>query len=99
MARNDFGEEARTAQDVDVPGIKLPETSHHTGRGGAANMYTPNEAEQRDAKNNNERVRSSSFQKARGKAEESVKALADKARAAVKGGKDGKDASDDSAIA
>jgi hypothetical protein len=94
MAKNDFGDEARTAQDVDVPGIKLPETSHHTGRGGAANMYTPNEAELRDAKSNNERVRSSSFQKAKGKAEEGVKALADKARAAVKGGKE-----DESAIA
>lgn len=33
MARNDYGEEARTAQDVDVPGITLPEGSHHTGRG------------------------------------------------------------------
>lgn len=33
MARNDFGDEARTAQDVDVPGITLPENTHHTGRG------------------------------------------------------------------
>jgi hypothetical protein len=33
MANNDYGEEARTAQDVDVPGINLPENSHHTGRG------------------------------------------------------------------
>lgn len=33
MAKNDYGGEARTAQDVDVPGITLPETTHHTGRG------------------------------------------------------------------
>ena len=33
MAKNDFGDEARTAQDVDVPGITLPENTHHTGRG------------------------------------------------------------------
>lgn len=33
MAKNDFGDEARTAQDVDVPGITLPEHTHHTGRG------------------------------------------------------------------
>lgn len=26
-------EEARRAQDVDIPGIILPEGSHHTGRG------------------------------------------------------------------
>lgn len=33
MAKNDYGDEARTAQDVDVPGIMLPENTHHTGRG------------------------------------------------------------------
>lgn len=41
MAKNDFGDEARTAQDVDVPGVTLPEHSHHTGRGEFAYMYTP----------------------------------------------------------
>ena len=33
MAKNDMGEEARTAQDVDVPGIMLPEGPRHVGRG------------------------------------------------------------------
>jgi hypothetical protein len=33
MAKNESAEEARRAQDVDVPGITLPEGSHHTGRG------------------------------------------------------------------
>ena len=34
MARNDGGpDEARRAQDVDVPGITIPESTHHTGRG------------------------------------------------------------------
>jgi hypothetical protein len=33
MAKNDDAEEARRAQDVDVPGITMPEGSHHTGRG------------------------------------------------------------------
>ena len=33
MARNDDPEEARAAQDVDIPGITLPEGAHHTGRG------------------------------------------------------------------
>ena len=33
MARNDDEEEARIAQDVDVPGITLPEGPTHTGRG------------------------------------------------------------------
>lgn len=57
--------------------------------GGAFNHYTPNESELRDAKTNNEHIRRSSFQKSKDKAEESVKALADKAKAAVKGGKGG----------
>lgn len=33
MAKNDNAEEARRAQDVDVPGIIMPEGTHHTGRG------------------------------------------------------------------
>lgn len=33
MAKNDSAEEARRAQDVDIPGITLPEGTHHTGRG------------------------------------------------------------------
>jgi len=33
MAKNDNPEEARRAQDVDVPGVMLPEGSHHIGRG------------------------------------------------------------------
>ena len=43
MAKNDMGEEARIAQDVDVPGITLPEGPHHTGRGKCASL---NESEQ-----------------------------------------------------
>lgn len=39
MARNDFGEEARLAQDVDVPGITLPEGPAHTGRGRLCHSY------------------------------------------------------------
>lgn len=35
MAKNDNAEEARRAQDVDVPGIIMPEGTHHTGRGNA----------------------------------------------------------------
>ena len=34
MAKNDSPGEARTAQDVDVPGVILNENAHHTGRGG-----------------------------------------------------------------
>ncbi len=33
MAKNESAEEARRAQDVDVPGITLPEGTFHTGRG------------------------------------------------------------------
>ena len=33
LAKNDDPEEARIAQDVDVPGITLPEGPTHTGRG------------------------------------------------------------------
>lgn len=59
--------------------------------GGAANTYTPTDAEAQDAKNNNERVRRSSFQRGKDKAEESIRGLADKAKAAMKGGKDSND--------
>ena len=33
MAKNDFAEDARRAQDLDVPAITIPEGAHHTGRG------------------------------------------------------------------
>lgn len=33
IVRNEDPETARMAQDVDVPGIALPEGDHHTGRG------------------------------------------------------------------
>ncbi|OCT46510.1 hypothetical protein CLCR_02133 [Cladophialophora carrionii] len=65
MARLDSPEEARRAQDVDVPGITIPENVHHTGRGGAANLYKPTEAEQKEARAHNEKVRSESFSKDR----------------------------------
>ncbi|KAG9785682.1 hypothetical protein KCU88_g2409, partial [Aureobasidium melanogenum] len=57
MAKNDFDhpEEARRAQDVDVPGITLPEGSFHTGRGGMANTYKPTDEELQAAKSHNEK--------------------------------------------
>ncbi|KAK5064258.1 hypothetical protein LTR84_000091 [Exophiala bonariae] len=87
MARNDpqNPEEARRAQDVDVPGLTLPEHSHHTGRGGAANTYTPSELEQREARANNEKVRSESFRRSGSKERHGIRALADKAKDAVSG--------------
>lgn len=59
--------------------------------GGAANRYTPAETEMLDAKTNNERIRRSSFQKGKDRAEESIRGLTEKAKAAVKGGKDNND--------
>lgn len=87
MAKNDpeHPEEARRAQDVDIPGLTLPEGSHHTGRGGAANKYTPSELEQRAARENNEKVRSESFRRSGSKERNGVRALADKAKEAVTG--------------
>ncbi|EXJ64841.1 hypothetical protein A1O7_01179 [Cladophialophora yegresii CBS 114405] len=76
MAKLDSAEEARRAQDVDVPGITIPENVHHTGRGGAANLYKPTEAEQREARAHNEKVRSESFSKDRS----GLKGLAGKAK-------------------
>lgn len=83
MAKNDPQNpiEARRAQDVDVPGITIPEGVHHTGRGGAANLYKPTEDEQRLAKQHNEKVRSESFNKDRS----TIRAFADKAKDAVSG--------------
>jgi len=85
MAKNDLEhpEEARRAQDVDIPGLTLPEGSHHTGRGGAANTYTPSELEQRQARQNNEKVRSESFRRSGSKERSGIRALADKAKDAV----------------
>lgn len=62
--------------------------------GGAANRYTPTESETLEAKGNNERVRRSSFQKGKDKAEAGLKGLAEKAKAAVKG-KDGTSSNDE----
>jgi len=76
MARLDTPEEARRAQDVDVPGITIPEGVHHTGRGGAANLYKPTDEEQKEARAHNEKVRSDSFNKDRS----GIRALADKAK-------------------
>jgi len=87
MARNDpqNPDEARRAQDVDVPGLTLPEGSHHTGRGGAANKYTPTELEQLEARQNNEKVRSESFRRSGSKERTGIRALAEKAKEAVSG--------------
>lgn len=85
MAKNDFAEEARRAQDLDVPAITIPEGAHHTGRGGAANTYTPTETEQREARAHNERVRSESFNRSGSKERGNIRALADKAKDAITG--------------
>jgi hypothetical protein len=85
MAKNDFErpEEARRAQDVDVPGITLPEGSFHTGRGGLANRYTPSHRELEAAKAHNEKVRKESFHRSGSEDRGTVRALADKAKEAV----------------
>lgn len=105
MARNDNAEEARVAQDVDIPGITLPEGPHHTGRGtyrwpaaccqlpvtdstitgGAANTYTPDDSEKLKAHEHNQQVRRESFNKSQSKERAGVKALAEKAKDALKG--------------
>lgn len=85
MAKNESAEEARRAQDVDVPGITLPEGSHHTGRGGAANTYTPSETEQLQAREHNEQVRRESFKRTGSKDRGQIRALADKAKETLAG--------------
>jgi hypothetical protein len=85
MAKNDNAEEARVAQDVDVPGITLPEGPHHTGRGGAANTYTPSDSEKLEAHEHNKQVRRESFNKSHSRERASVKALAEKAKEALTG--------------
>ena len=50
-------------------------------KGGAANLYTPTEEEQRDARAHNEKVRSDSFSKDRS----SIRALADRAKDTLTG--------------
>lgn len=80
MAKNDNAEEARRAQDVDVPGIIMPEGTHHTGRGGEGNLYKPTEEEQRQARVHNEKVRTDSFNRDGSKERNSIRALADKAK-------------------
>jgi len=81
MAKNQHAEEARRAQDLDVPGITMPEGVHHTGRGGAANLYKPTEEEQREARAHNNKVRSESFNKDRS----GIRALAEKAKDTLTG--------------
>jgi len=83
MAKNEHPDETRRAQDVDVPGITIPESTHHTGRGGAANLYKPTEEEQREARAHNEKVRSDSFNKDRS----GLRALVDKTKDTMTGKK------------
>ncbi|EXJ78996.1 hypothetical protein A1O3_08497 [Capronia epimyces CBS 606.96] len=85
MAKNDpkHPEEARRAQDVDVPGITLPEGSYHTGRGGVANTYKPTERELQAAKAHNEKVRTESFNRQGSEDRGVVRALAKKANEGV----------------
>jgi len=80
MAKNDSADEARRAQDVDVPGITLPEGTFHTGRGGGGNIYTPSENEQLKAKEHNEKVRRESFKRTGSKDRSTIRALAGKAK-------------------
>lgn len=65
MAKNDREnpDEARQAQDLDVPTILLPEGQNRTGRGGAANVYKPSDQQVKNARLHNERVRRESFNK------------------------------------
>ncbi|KAK5076090.1 hypothetical protein LTS08_002602 [Lithohypha guttulata] len=81
IVTNDNPATARIAQDVDVPGIALPEGDVHTGRGGGGNIYKPTEEERQTAKSENEKLRSASFSKDRS----GLKGLADKAKEALKG--------------
>lgn len=49
MAKNDYGQEARAAQDVETPAAHSRNTegeSYHYGRGGAANITKKNEAQE-----------------------------------------------------
>ncbi|KIX00180.1 uncharacterized protein Z518_10318 [Rhinocladiella mackenziei CBS 650.93] len=87
MTKNDFEhpEAARRSQDVEIPGIILPEGSHHTGRGGAANTYTPTENEKREARTHNEKVRSESFNRDGSKERTRIRAIADKAKDTLTG--------------
>jgi len=86
MASNDFADESRASQDVDVPGIMLPEGEHHTGRGGVANKHKPSNAEVVEAKEHNERLRRDSFHR-RGSKDiiGGIKGLADKGKEKIKG--------------
>jgi len=47
--------------DIQAPGIVLVERDQHTGRGGAANTYRPNDTEMSEARMNNEHMRRQSL--------------------------------------
>lgn len=81
IVKNENPENARKAQDMDVPGIVLPENEYHTGRGGEGNRVKPSEEEVAAARENNEKVRSASFTKDRS----GLKGIADKAKNMVNG--------------
>ncbi|KAK5093579.1 hypothetical protein LTR70_004612 [Exophiala xenobiotica] len=76
IVKNENPENARKAQDMDVPGIVLPENEYHTGRGGEGNRVKPSDDELAAARQNNEQVRSASFTKDRS----GLKGFADKAK-------------------
>ncbi|KAK5341276.1 hypothetical protein LTR98_002068 [Exophiala xenobiotica] len=84
MAKNDNPEEARRAQDVDVPGVMLPEGSHHIGRGGEGNLYKLTEEQQRQVRAHNEKVRTDSFHRDSSHDRSKIRALADKAKDTAK---------------
>ena len=57
MAKNDYGQEARAAQDVDTPAAHSRNTDgeiYHYGRGGAANITKKGESQDSAAHANNE---------------------------------------------
>lgn len=67
IVENKDPETARLAQDVDVPGIVLPETGAvHTGRGGGGNVVKLSEEEQAANRENNKKLRSASYTKSGG---------------------------------
>jgi len=78
MARNDDPEEARRAQDLDVPTTRLVEGPVHTGRGGAANVRRPSQDEieaNRELNRQTSRERRESYEQ-----NQNVKGLADKGK-------------------
>ncbi|KAJ9655241.1 hypothetical protein H2198_005857 [Neophaeococcomyces mojaviensis] len=86
IVENTDPETARVAQDIDVPGITLPEGDYHTGRGGGGNVYKPSEDEVVANRENNQKIRTESFAKDK----TGLKGLRDKAKDILTGNKEQK---------